>query len=62
MNTAKLYRLITENKELILEPVYSELLGMVNEELAKEAEKQAESPLSEMQLSSLSTRAVSVLI
>lgn len=41
MNTAKLYRLLTENKELILEPVYSELLGMVNEELAKEAEKQA---------------------
>ena len=41
MNTRKLYQIITENKGAILEPVYSELLGMVKEELAKEAEKEA---------------------
>lgn len=41
MNTTKLYRLITENKRLIMEPVYTELLGMVNEEIAKESEKAA---------------------
>ena len=41
MNITKLYTLITDNKELIAEGVYNELLAMVNEEIAKEAEKQA---------------------
>ena len=41
MNTAKLYKVITENRANMSPSVYTELLGMVNEELAKEAEKQA---------------------
>ena len=41
MNTAKLYRLITENRGAIREDVYSALFEIVNEEIAKEAEKKA---------------------
>lgn len=39
MNFSTLYHKIQDNKAYICEPVYSELLAMVNEELAKEAEK-----------------------
>ena len=41
MNFTTLYHKIQDNKAYICEPVYSELLAMVNEELAKEAEKAA---------------------
>lgn len=41
MNTAKLYRLIADNRGAIREDVYAELFEIVNEEIAKEAEKKA---------------------
>lgn len=41
MNTTKMYQVLTENKAYIREDVYDILLGMVNEELAKEVEKAA---------------------
>lgn len=41
MNTSKFYKVITENKALMDISVYEELLAMVNEEIAKEAEKSA---------------------
>jgi hypothetical protein len=41
MNTSRLYQVITENQASIREDVYDILLGMVNEELAREAEKAA---------------------
>lgn len=41
MNTSKLYKVITENRANMSPLVYEELLGMVNEEIAKEAEKKA---------------------
>ena len=41
MNTTKLYRVVTENKANMSPSVYEELMGMINEEIAKEAEKSA---------------------
>jgi hypothetical protein len=41
MNTTKLYQIITENKNGIEAGVYDVLLGIVKEEIAKEAEKSA---------------------